>query len=318
MHRALAFVRPHFLESRYRVGQQQQQQRTLVADTAFFAALDEFVVVDNEVMAWLAKVVCEPEGLHAVTRTYLLAHLAQVLLWLVCIPPIWIECAGVQQLYEVMGPWFAIGKVPPEHRRQAAELVKLMAVEVNGLSPVLSETISADDLPGFLHDARAKAHAFVRPAVTALIEATTASLRARAVATAREAYQFPVYVPESMQNAVMVLLGLGVMPPGVRVPRCVTAAAPLGCDVYDVYDLIALLPAHVPGLAFERSFAGAVFGDEDRPSLHEALVFCTQDWAVEWMARGWDTSRAAQSALERLHDDEWQMTDEDALLLILG
>ncbi len=80
--------------------------------------------------------------------------------------------------------------------------------------------------------------------------------------------------------------------------------------------MIERAPRHVPGLAFERAFALAVFEDADRPSLHEALVFCTEDWAAEWRRRGWDTSRGTQRRLLAVHRSAWRFAPADALALI--
>lgn len=239
---------------------------------------------------------CRTKGLLPETQAFLATRTVQTFVWATLAAPTWIENDRVMR--KNLDFWVAGAFTVESH--EAAQLANLMKQIVKAL--------------GGGEDRR-------RATARTLSSVVTAARKADAVAVHEGVVRrmaFPMTVPPALRDRVLLLARLGMLEDlAVRVPHCVVAPwkLPLAMGL-SVDALVDMYPTHLPGLAFERSFAAAVFDDAERPSLREALVFCSENWAERWKSRRWSTTRATRERLLRLHESGWGMTKDDAVQLL--
>ncbi len=292
------------------------------ATPEFRAALADVDQVEDElerdpavadVVAWCTR---SRVPRHDEVVEFVKTRITHVLLWLVVVPVEWYAAAEKgPQLMLSLKPWFVEGGLvggPPggggaAHAAKAADLMRLMAGRLWGVS---AESPSGTDAR------RRRAGVAVR-----LVAAAHARGRAvRAYAAAVAELRVPRTVPVELRDCVLLLAWMG-LDGAVAVPHWISPCRPpRGGGRPPPPGLLERgVPATVPGLEFERAFAAAVFGDPDRPSLREALVFAGwgPSWAEEWRARGWSTSSAAQRGMAALAKSGWRLGPRDAAALVV-
>ena len=261
--------------------------------------LTHTLIVGDTIGAYLLQLLNDP-SIPSELTAFLRPRLIETFLVCLALPPPWI--ANRHALIEHLEPLLSNEFSPTS--RTGIDYFAFMSQLFGNL-----RTNNGAHVPRIMHTITILHHLAKHAAVQATIDSAVRAMR------------FTCMVREN-QRRVVCLLGSN---PGVYaaagLPKAVCSLTPeeftnvtsaLRMDHY--YLIISTMPPHVPGLALERTFAAAVYGDPDTPCLHQALTRTLPRWIRLWRAQSWPADAHTQRKLLGLGD--WHLAPEDARKLL--